>query len=452
MEHKLVIHVGTPKTGTTAIQQFLCLNSVMLQQFGWYYLDLQRGTDIKSNTEEVDFTGAKLLSKVVDLKSGWCVDTEHTIWREMWKLLKGLLRESDVILSEEMIWRWNMTSFFEACKREYDNIEVIVYLRRQDRYIESWWNQEVKERPFRSEAFDAYIKNNKDATLHYLERLNKLSSTIGKERVKVRAYEKKQFLGARKDVISDFLATISVFPNWEDCIINTSENEGLYGNVLEIKRNLNAVLVKEDAVARQVQLAFRAINATHGTKTSIRHIEGYFSPDQRVEFLNRFSEENDEIARKYLNQKKLFLDENLEIPEYKTDWSTMYADLIRIFGQFVYRQQKTLYTHANLMMYMLQKSLLKAGRRLAIFGAGFGCRNLLAQFQISVDVIWDNDVHKHGKFIQGIPIKALDCEHITDYFIIISCESEQLVLQISDQLEGLGCRKNEDYIVGIELL
>lgn len=162
MKYKLVIHIGTPKTGTTAIQQFLCENYDMLQQFGWQYMDVQRGTDVKSNTNYADSAAVTMLGKVVDHTSGWRVNTEHAIWREMWEQIRKRLEDSNVILSEEMIWRWNLTSFFEACKKEYDHIEVIVYLRRQDRYIESWWNQEVKERPYRSETFSDYIKNGKD--------------------------------------------------------------------------------------------------------------------------------------------------------------------------------------------------------------------------------------------------------------------------------------------------
>ncbi|GFI26538.1 hypothetical protein IMSAGC012_01659 [Lachnospiraceae bacterium] len=452
MKYKLVIHIGTPKTGTTAIQQFLCENYDMLQQFGWQYMDVQRGTDVKSNTNYADSAAVTMLGKVVDHTSGWRVNTEHAIWREMWEQIRKRLEDSNVILSEEMIWRWNLTSFFEACKKEYDHIEVIVYLRRQDRYIESWWNQEVKERPYRSETFSDYIKNGKDPSLSYLEKLNEIADVVGTGQLHVRVYEKQQFSGERGDVVSDFLAALSIYPDWEECAVRSSVNERLSGNLLEIKRNLNSILIREDAAAKQMQLAVRSIGAAYSTKASDRHIEGYFSTEERRKFLDCFAEENKKIAQKYLGSEKLFQDTDVDIPEYSVNWNMMYADMIHIFGELIYQQQKKLSAQAAVTMRMIQKSLSKEGRKLAIFGAGFGCRNLLAQCRLDADVIWDNDICKHGRTVLGIPIMALDQKHIRDYFVIISCEDERLTKQIAEQLEKLGCQKYEDYVAGNELL
>ena len=55
---------------TSPLQQFLCENYDMLQQFGWQYMDVQRGTDVKSNTGYMHSAAVTMLGKVVDHTSG----------------------------------------------------------------------------------------------------------------------------------------------------------------------------------------------------------------------------------------------------------------------------------------------------------------------------------------------------------------------------------------------
>lgn len=42
MSHILLIHIGMPKTGTTALQSFLYENMKNLKEQGWCYPDLKK--------------------------------------------------------------------------------------------------------------------------------------------------------------------------------------------------------------------------------------------------------------------------------------------------------------------------------------------------------------------------------------------------------------------------
>ena len=48
-----------------------------------------------------------------------------------------------------------------CCKKEYDNIKIIVYLRRQDRYLESHWNQRIKRAGYIVTDFSQYKDDEK---------------------------------------------------------------------------------------------------------------------------------------------------------------------------------------------------------------------------------------------------------------------------------------------------
>mgnify|MGYP007025193424 CR=1 FL=1 len=64
-----------------------------------------------------------------------------------------------------------------------------------------------------------------------------------------------------------------------------------------------------------------------------------------------------------MGSEKLFQDTDVDIPEYRVDWNMMYADMIHIFGELIYQQQKKLSAQAAVTMRMMQKSLSKEGRK-----------------------------------------------------------------------------------------
>lgn len=42
MKNTLILHIGTPKTGTTAIQKFLYDNQTLLKEKGFFYPEIQK--------------------------------------------------------------------------------------------------------------------------------------------------------------------------------------------------------------------------------------------------------------------------------------------------------------------------------------------------------------------------------------------------------------------------
>ena len=58
--------------------------------------------------------------------------------------IKAKLERNNIIISSENLWTFSY-SFLERLKNEFaDRVEAIVYLRRQDSYVESMWNEVVK--------------------------------------------------------------------------------------------------------------------------------------------------------------------------------------------------------------------------------------------------------------------------------------------------------------------
>lgn len=137
MKKVAYIHIGLPKTGTTAIQKALQrqFDEKKLDKFNMQFLH----NDIRPSIFDFHSTG--------DEK--YFIEQIH---KSITKYSK--LGEKDVILSEEMIpyifnpneWGFNYDLFPILTKalKDYYNIKVIVYIRRQDFLIESLINNYAK--------------------------------------------------------------------------------------------------------------------------------------------------------------------------------------------------------------------------------------------------------------------------------------------------------------------
>ncbi|MDQ3560246.1 MAG: hypothetical protein M3453_13885 [Pseudomonadota bacterium] len=117
---KLILHAGVHRTGTTSIQQYLAHNRQALADQGFAY------TAPKDNHQEL-----------------------------AWKLLKDSITPDefadaihdsegrDVIVSAEDMCRIVDGSLIARIAARFDT-QVILFVRRQDDWVESWYNQNVK--------------------------------------------------------------------------------------------------------------------------------------------------------------------------------------------------------------------------------------------------------------------------------------------------------------------
>ena len=144
----LYIHIGTPKTGSTAIQFFCTENREILKKKGYCYPDFPYRYKGKSKRRN----GVFLVGKYRDENGEWRVEEEEKIFSEGMSKIKELFKSFDnVILSDEGIWlatKSRKKELWKKLQKEAKSndfeIKIIVYLRRQDEYAESNWNQRIK--------------------------------------------------------------------------------------------------------------------------------------------------------------------------------------------------------------------------------------------------------------------------------------------------------------------
>ena len=94
------------------------------------------------------------------------------------------------------------------------SLKVIVYLRRQDEFLYSRWNQRIKAAvglasPDYVTTWQELMNHPPQSILNYYEMLNKIADYIGKESIIVRRFDKNHFLYGQT-IYEDFLHAIGL--------------------------------------------------------------------------------------------------------------------------------------------------------------------------------------------------------------------------------------------------
>lgn len=341
----LYLHVGTPKTGTSALQHFCARNRKILSEKGVCYPDLgYRFAGIGKHRN------AHFLSYRVYLeKKKRDYDEEKRIRTEgLQKLDEQFQEYSTVVLSDEHIWNEPEmnTEFLSKLVEHYKamdvTLKIIVYLRRQDQVVQSYWAQKVKETS--TITFEKYIEKKKYEyfRLDYATRLQEFADAVGKENVIVRCYEKQQYEGEEKSIISDFLNIFGLKITDEYREIDKIRNTSLDGPYLEVKRLLNTLpqfKLKKSSVVELLseQQGIDYAESKPGGKKS------YFTPESEKAFMQAYEQENIKVSKEYLQRPdgQLFYESYVdELEEGKSATGYSSKELVQICGNVLTRLEE----------------------------------------------------------------------------------------------------------------
>lgn len=447
-KHTLLIHIGMPKTGTTALQNFLMRNDDKLQKYGWCY-------PVLSAEWTVDVADC---GNAYCMYADWILKDDRQEWDNGMQVILRHLQNKNVIISAEGIFGDGIGKVITAAAESCENVKVIVYLRRQDREVESLYNQHIKI-GVECGTFDQYIESDyvTKKWMGYLSKLDSVSGIIGRENLIVRIYEKQQLVG--NDITVDFMSVLGIPMDKDVWERNDKANLSIEGNYLEIKRLINSVKEVEGLIDsnlwNEVQADIYDIVANLTQPYKNKREYGFFTFDKRKEFIKMFEAENEQIAREYLNRENgaLFYDDIVDYPMcvVKQD-NSFEADMIRMFTlMFMMQKQKIKLLldkkEKEIIAKILMKDILEKcnGRKLLFFGAGQNCQRLFENVHsIPVALIVDNDKTKQGMAINGVRVSyAKDIVNWREYFIIVTCNMADA---IGEQLCGFGLKKGEDYI------
>lgn len=213
MKKKLFLHIGTFKTGTSAIQAFLCKNRRGLMRQGFF-------------VPRCGLVGHHELPL--------SLIQEHTKWRASWPSFTGSrselwgralkdMEESHVpnlIISSEAFCDLANENVDESSQRRMGkyvqdsfndfDVTVIVYLRRLDLYAKSMYGENVRNSPQTASLREASRSIAKSGSIHLQPSryLDFFAGLFGKDSVTVRLYDRYSLVEG--DVVRDFASLLGI--------------------------------------------------------------------------------------------------------------------------------------------------------------------------------------------------------------------------------------------------
>lgn len=342
----LYLHIGTPKTATSSIQKFCWINQEELHKYNYCFPILPQVSDAIVLRRNAHF----LISPPKQSKYGSQAKkrVHARIEEGLATLHEAFCTYNNLILSDESIWRavnYNWENPLEILKKDAEEhgyeLRVIVYLRRQDAFASSNWNQRVKKTGH-TDSFDQYL--NMTLTLYplildYGASLDIICDIVGQDHITVRRFEPETWVN--HSIYSDFLDAIHMDPD-TPLTIPDDVNPGLKGNATEIQRLLNAdtVLSSEDHLYL----------ASYIKELSVYSGQNYpcnpMSVDEIQTLLARFEDSNKHVAEAYIGDgKPLFSEVVKDIPKWTDNNPQMWKDHVILFSSVtmdLYRENQKL--------------------------------------------------------------------------------------------------------------
>ena len=280
----LYLHVGSGKTGTSSIQKFLSENrSELWKSCSCFYprankIDLHEGKLINHQifflNNDFDKQKEKILSSVKYCKSK---------------------SKNKMILSAELLFETEDARHLaeELTRLPGVNLQIIIYLRRQDHWLESAWKQWGYKSQKYSDIQD-YV-NKRDCS--WLRRLQLWENAVGKERLIVRCYEKEQL---SRGLIVDFLDAVGINYDGHTWTEHKDLLKGFQRDAMEILFLNKDFCVDEND--NRLQYFLEEYLGESYQKGSFENYS-FLSPQERLSIVERYADSNATVAKEFLGRE-----------------------------------------------------------------------------------------------------------------------------------------------------
>jgi hypothetical protein len=283
---EIIIHIGRHKTGTTSIQHFLALNEdLLLNQYGIYYPDIGRDPLMKYHHP---------------LFRDWAENKKNLDLQLINEIIENAKRKSAsrILLSSEILSRDSMTEakWIQLKEAFNEEILIIVYLRRQDKYLQSMYAEEILHGLIKSKSTIKDTKTNLD----YFQFLAPICRTFTKNRIIVKSFDR----AIKLDLYKDFVKNLGITFNDEFQLPPDNLNQSLPWRYLNIVRYANDYPSIRRLFINNISM--RLIISLAKIFPSFLNTPLPLTEEQRQEILSRYEESNKMVARKYLGEEDLF--------------------------------------------------------------------------------------------------------------------------------------------------
>lgn len=288
MQRTLYLHVGAHRTATSSIQKFLQQNFEALQEQGYLQAFGQaRHFDIVNRIFKRELDVAELsadLAQRADAKA-------HPI-------------HSIILSDEDICTRSNLARL--ARFRAFFDVKLVFMLRRQDLWIESWYQQNVKwqwNAELANLTFAEFLaKRGRFFWIDYDARVRHMEKLFGTENVICRVFERSAMPEGPVATFCDAIGLTDRSGLLPPPHINTS----LSPQMTEFMRHLPLNSIPEKQRRAFEQACVKA--DWHVRRQSGPQSPHYMDPATRALVLAEYADANATLARRHFGRDQLFLE------------------------------------------------------------------------------------------------------------------------------------------------
>lgn len=307
---KLFLHMGAHRTATTTIQAFMFENREALLKQGILY-----PFDVSRHREEI---------------------LAATELGQMGKFVSRLKAEMDrhsgvntLVVSDEDIGFIRELNIFAPLREMFD-LHFVLFMRRQDLWLESWYLQHVKwqfSKRYCNLTFTEFFKQRADFFwVDYGLTIGKLEQIVDPANIHLAVFEKAAM---GEGPVEEFMRLVGIAAD-RALVKPESKNASLSPLMTEFVRNLPLHKARAPFRAFIERSCAKVDQAMHPAKVSAL----YMDHAQRSAYLAEFAESNRSVAQRYFGRDVLF-QEPLPAPDAPLANLTLPADSKTLLEQFV---------------------------------------------------------------------------------------------------------------------
>ena len=286
MKKHLFVHIGSHKTATTFLQNTFAINQVELDRFGILYPRAARAFGAHHHLA--------WSLRNPEMASANLTQLDH--WSAVIEEIEASPHQKALVSTEDLEWIVDISRL--AVLSDKFDVSVVFYLRSPDSYLESYYNQLVKDFKSReTRTLEGYIA---ESSMFFLDTsiiLNRWARVFGKDAIKLRLFGRKHITDG---IEHDFLRVMGVpeSPNFAPAKESILQKTSLPPDALDYLRLCNLHLSQNnrhhDFVVQLVQTANANVSSLQSTRA------GLLSLAAKRNVLRRFQATNKQSVATYL--------------------------------------------------------------------------------------------------------------------------------------------------------
>ena len=214
----IVLHIGSPKTGSSSIQKFFSSNQETLARAGVIYPQIETFMSEEKVTRQVGFRFAMCVGAghPEGLAQRFSINSNQDLegfsknyLEEFLALIRNNKKKNMMIISDEALFLYSnekmVSNAHDFIRRHFDDVKIIGYLRNHRDYFRSFYSQRIKMGG--TESFQEYVHANVRDD-NFSSKLSHWRNNFGSGAVQLIPFRSETLKG--QDVVTDFLERIGL--------------------------------------------------------------------------------------------------------------------------------------------------------------------------------------------------------------------------------------------------